>query len=92
MEDIKGLKIIDVLNCFNKHLGSVPTFRLAQYDSNDQVHYMYIKPEELDVFCQSLNPDLQTYSWSMAIFDTEKTTIQGKKYQDKEVIITFEID
>ena len=92
MEEVKGLKIKDILDCYNRHLGSVPTFRIAFYrEGEDTVHYLYIKPEELDAFRATLNPDVETLDWNMAIFDVEKKTIQGEKYMTKEVIITFEV-
>lgn len=92
MEDVKGLKIKDILDCYNRYLGSVPTFRIAYKREGDYgVHYLWIKPRELEAFRAIVNPDLETLDWNVAVFDVEKTTTQGEKYMDKEVVITFEV-
>ena len=91
MEEVKGLKIKDILDCYNRYQGTVPTFRLAVAGCDNKVDYLYIKPEELHTFRASVG-DIETYNWYCALFDVERTTIQGQKYMTKELIITFEIE
>lgn len=88
------MKIKDILDCYNRYLGSVPTFRIAykrEGEGESGVNYLWIKPNELEAFRATINPDLETLDWNVSVFDIDKTTIHGEKYMAKEVVITFEV-
>lgn len=81
----------EFLSDYCQHIGTPATIRIAAQDGEDNAQYLYIKPDQLDLYIRTVDENIHFETWSTSVFNVTKEDVYGNKYETYELIVTLEL-